>query len=304
MSAKAPESVHTALVHRLGWTSTAGKLAKPALTLDILRRAGVPLHVAFESELPHNRLVAALSSVPLASVTLHHSPLMLHPPILSQVVSALTASAQTLTALRCLPLAAMAPWAPPHEQGLTALTRLRALALLQAEHCPDALPAAYLPASLQELTLTPLAPAVGTAPALPALVAFDSLQELRRITLAGYTAATLRGGHDEEERPLQLRLPPSLEVHTVLPAPAPRCLHPLPTNVLVRRVRRRRQTMQDHDHAQRLRKSSTTVIVARNVLAVSHRPTHDPGVAGGAGRGRGNRPRKLPHRRGGAQRRG
>ena len=116
MSAKAPEGVHTALVHRLGWTSTAGKLAKPALTLEILRRAGVPLHVAFESELPHNRLVAALSSVPLASVTLHHSPLMLHPRILSQVVSALTASAQTLTALRCLPLAAMAP-CPPTRAG-------------------------------------------------------------------------------------------------------------------------------------------------------------------------------------------
>ncbi len=94
-----------------------------------LWRAGVPLHVAFESLLPHDRLLAALLSVPLGSVTLHDSLLMMHPEALSAVVSALATSARTLTSLRGLPLPAAAALWGPKRRGLRALTQLRALTL-------------------------------------------------------------------------------------------------------------------------------------------------------------------------------
>jgi len=92
-------------------------------------RAGVRLRVVYTSQLPHERLQAALSSIPFASVTLHDDLAQLPSETASMVVSALTSTASTLTALHGLLLGAVEQARP--QPGLTAFTRLRALTLHQ-----------------------------------------------------------------------------------------------------------------------------------------------------------------------------
>ncbi len=176
--------------------------------------AGVPLRVASLPRLPLQQLPAALSSVPLASVTLRDSLVMLHSWNTSEAVSALASSASTLTALHGLPLYAAQQNRP--QPGLAAFTQLRALTLYQTEAAPKALRAMHLPASLEELTLESQIAVTWAADwmqyRLPSIVAFDELTRLRRLTLASFQQFSLRTGDDEEGLSQQLQLPHSLEV--------------------------------------------------------------------------------------------
>ncbi len=178
--------------------------------------ADAPLNQHFEKELTPKQLLATLTSTCFASVHLHHSrrkrcscpPCPALPPM---IVSALAPrSASTLTALHNLPL--VEPWVEPllHDPGLglTALTRLRALTLRQTWEELKELRAADLPLSLEDLKLVDVVEHPRHVERvwedLPLFVAFDALQNLRRITLANYWCLKLRW-HPA------LR-PPSLEV--------------------------------------------------------------------------------------------
>ena len=172
--------------------------------------------MVFPLQLPPQQLRAALTSVPLASVTLHDSILTLHPRTVSMLVSALAGSAVTLTALHGLPLGA-AQRDRPHA-GLAAFTQLRALTLYQTEAFPKPLRATHLPASLEELTVASTA-AMGAdwmSAQQPALVAFDELSSLRRLTLVNYFDWRLRseGDHDGAGTYDPPQLPHSLQVHS------------------------------------------------------------------------------------------
>ncbi len=187
-------------------------------------RAGVPLRVVFTTQLSLQRLLAALLSIPVASVTLHDSLGALHSRTVSKVMSALATSSATLTALHGLALSVAQRDRRP-QPGLAAFTRLRALTLHQTEERPEALRATHLPASLEELTLARQA-AVDTdwrPSELPALVAFGGLSKLRRLTLAGFEYGWwIRGADDraEEGRSHDTLFPHSLEVQSCVPRSA------------------------------------------------------------------------------------
>ena len=158
------------------------------------------------------QLLATLSSTCFASVRMHHSyrddqwPLL--PALPPMIVTALARSASTLTALHDLPL--VKPWvAPPPDGpglGLAALTRLRALTLRQTWEDFAELRAGDLPPSLEDLKLVMQNPrhVEGVSDDLPLFVAFDMLQNLRRITLSEYRVLKLQWH--------PTLLPPRLEV--------------------------------------------------------------------------------------------
>ena len=177
--------------------------------------AGVPRHLVFREEETAERLQAVLASVPLASVELHTSVGQLPPASLSAVVSAMSGSAATLTALYELPLAELRDM-----PGVAPFTELRALDLRQRLKGPQALRAEKLPASIEQLTLTSRATLddfMDDAGALcpPALVGIHRLPNLRRITLIHYFTWFLCFENDEDGERSLSRLPPCLEVCSV-----------------------------------------------------------------------------------------
>ena len=143
-------------------------------------------------------------------------PALALPPM---IVTALAwRSALTLTALHHLPLVepwvepGVDPWVQPDTGlGLAALTQLRALTLRQTWEDFAELRAEDLPPSLEDLTLVMQHPHQegGFGEDLPAFVAFDRLQNLRRIALSEYVVLELRWH--------PALLPPSLEVHVLPP---------------------------------------------------------------------------------------
>ena len=196
--------------------------------------AGVPLHVALDTQLAPERLRAAPPSLRLASMTLRSSETSGVQPAQPQLglVPALAGWAQTLTALHGMPLVELLDGPAP---GLAGFTRLRSLALLQTRdhrdpYSPRPLPAALLPASLQDLTLT-----YGESPhgnygnmRVPSrLVGFGTLPGLRTIALAGYNVWPLgrsftESNEDDDEdgdsvakMPERVQLPECLEVRLV-----------------------------------------------------------------------------------------
>ncbi len=179
--------------------------------LDLQWRAGVPLRVVFQSRLASRKLRSALAAVPLGDVELPDSLMKLHRRTLSAVVSALATSAATLTALRALPLQAALRDRP--QLGLAALTELRALRLYQADDAPEGLQATRLPTSLQKLKLICFDPMDDgwDEPMLPALVDFDRLHNLRRISLSQYERWRLSSRDHETGQLCALQVPHSLE---------------------------------------------------------------------------------------------
>ena len=164
--------------------------------------------MAFRSHLTPERLRAALSSVSVASMTLHNSP-MQPPRVPPGLVSALAGSAPTLTALHGLPTAELQS---ESQLPLAAFPRLRALTLRQTRNSPGVLPATLLPPSLKEFALTYSdAPNDGDHNRPMRLVGFDALSQLRRITLAGHTFWPLGTWFYEGDPPQRLRLPASLQ---------------------------------------------------------------------------------------------
>jgi len=167
--------------------------------------AGMPLKLEFSCGMMPDWLAAAPPGVRFGSVHLPYDPegmgdeqwpaLPKRPP---PVVSALAGSASTLTALHNLPLREPPSGAPM--LGLVAFTQLRALSLRQTGHV-DVLRATNLPASLEDLELIMnLADDEGTDwIGSPKFVAFDSHQNLRRITLAGFPTWNI-GGYDRQRR--------------------------------------------------------------------------------------------------------
>ncbi len=201
----------------------------------------MPLHVVLEAQLAPERLRAAPASVHLASVTLHSSEISGNEPAQppAGLVPALAGWAPTLTALSGLPLVELLDGPQP---GLAGFPHLRSLALLQMRddlesdselewELPRPLPAALLPASLEELTLTygdlphgnhgPLQEQVPSR-----LLGINALPCLRTITFAGFSVWPLGRWHidsneddDEDEdgddvakMPDHVQLPESLEV--------------------------------------------------------------------------------------------
>ena len=183
-------------------------------------RAGVPLRVVFQSRLASRRLRSALAAVPLGDVELHHSLMKLHRRTLSAVVSALATSAATLTALRALPLEAALRDRP--QLGLAALTQLRAVSFYQAVNALEGLQATHLPTSLQKLELICFDPEEAEDwdhPMPPALIDFDRLHNLRRISLSLYASWQLSSRDNETGSLRPPQLPQSMEARpaTVLP---------------------------------------------------------------------------------------
>ena len=177
-----------------------------------LPRAGVPLHAVFQSELTLEQLQAALSSMSVASVTLHSSLLMLLPASSSVAVAALARSASTLTALHGLPL----PKLPDsHGLQLTAFAQLRALTLGHSVDSVRVLRATHFPPSLLEFTVSVHAPPNDYLASMhmppPLLVDFDRLHSLRRLSLACYTQWQLESCRDQDGT-IPVLLPPSLQV--------------------------------------------------------------------------------------------
>ena len=177
--------------------------------------------------LPREQLRAVLSTLSIASVTLHVS--MPPPKSLSPLLSALAGAASSLLTLRGLQIEALRPPRLPYHPnvGLVAFTRLRTLTLHQWRPTwPKALQAKLLPPSLEELTVALIDPddpsvrASYTKP--PLLVGFGRLLSLRQITFAGYSfwPLVLRSW-DHGEACGRLQLPSSLEVLAVLPAQEP-----------------------------------------------------------------------------------
>ena len=177
----------------------------------------MPLHAEFRSYLAPELLWAALlSSVPCASVRLHDS-IVWGSPSHGKLTSALAGSASTLVALHGLPDRELQD-SPDH--GLASFTRLRALTLWQTQREGQALQAGWLPASLQELTLScsrQLGVMGSAVP--PLLIGFSGLQNMRRLTLSGYIEWPLGSRDDEENEPGRLQLPLSLEVCAPCPVP-------------------------------------------------------------------------------------
>jgi len=174
--------------------------------------AGAPVDVAFRSHLTPERLRAALSSVSVASMTLHNCP-MQPPHVPPDLVAALAESAATLTALHGLPTAELQG---NSHLGLAAFPRLRALTLRQTPDSPRVLPAALLPLSLEDFTLTYSDPPnYGHHKRPMRLVDLDALPQLRRITLAAHTFWPLGTWFYEGDPPQRLRLPASLQVWLV-----------------------------------------------------------------------------------------
>ncbi len=174
--------------------------------------ADAPLNKHFNEKLRPKQLLATLSSTCFASVRLYYSypdQQWLPPPALPpMIVTALARSASTLTALHHLPL--VEPWVEPSPDdtglGLAALTQLRALTLRQTWEDLTQLRADDLPPSLEDLTLVMQHPRDLDCfwEDLPSFVAFDRLQNLRRLTLDEYSLLELRWH--------PALLPPSLEV--------------------------------------------------------------------------------------------
>ena len=161
------------------------------------------------------QLLATLRSTCFASMRLYNGysdeqwPLL--PALPPRIVTALTRSASTLTALHDLPL--VEPWEEADDTGpgLAALTQLRALTLRLTWEGFAELRAEDLPPSLEELTLVMQHPRDVFLfwTDLPLFVAFDRLHSLRRITLSEYNVLELHWH--------PALLPPSLEVRAPLP---------------------------------------------------------------------------------------
>lgn len=201
----------------------------------------MPIHVVLVTQLAPERLRVAPPSVRLASVTLRSSKTYGNEPAQppAGLVSALAGWAPTLTALRGLSLVELLDGPAP---GLADFTHLRTLALLQTRDdldteldwvLPRPLPAALLPASLEELTLTYGEPPDGNHGdmRLPSrLAGFEALPCLRTIVFAGYDAwplgrwATESGGDSDQDgdedcdnvakAAARVQLPESLEVRS------------------------------------------------------------------------------------------
>ena len=170
--------------------------------------AGVPLHVVFRTQLPPERLQAALSSVPVASVRLPESAAPLPPHAVSAVMSALARSAATLTALRGLPL----PDGPAFDQ-LAAFLQLRVVTLRVTSDSPEVLQASQLPPSLERMTIqAPQGYSSGANAGLPWFSGCEQLRKLRRITFAGYGVWRLGSWDPATEQPCPLHLPPGFKV--------------------------------------------------------------------------------------------
>ncbi len=157
--------------------------------------------------MPLERLLSVLASGCFGHVSLGHRRTAEAPPpeMPTQIVAALTGSSSSmLTAFHNLPLV------QPEDQppaALAAFTQLRTLTLRQTWDGPNILRLAQLPASLEELTLTPAAKPEDIS--VPVFVDLDSLPSLRRITCASYLGWELGSG-DWERRPICV--PPSFEV--------------------------------------------------------------------------------------------
>ncbi len=173
----------------------------------------------FTKELRPKQLLAALSSACFSSVHLFWGEADGHwpppPPLLPMVFSVLASrSASTLTALHDLPL--VEPWMepPPDDPGLglAALTRLHTLTLRQTWDGFAELRATDLPPSLEDLALVMDRPVDVSAvwEDLPLFIAFDRLQNLRRITLTEYLSWARWDRLESRRQPTLL--PPSLEV--------------------------------------------------------------------------------------------
>jgi len=178
------------------------------------RHVGVPLHV--EGMTPARLETAAQSGACFGSVHVHLSATPQWPPpsdTPSRILSALAGSAATLTALHGLPLVKPPAGGDPG-LGLAAFTELRDLSLRQTWREMDVLQATDLPASLQDLKVVMNIAEhkgipIGQLQAPPLFVAFDRLQSLRRVTLAGYRLLNLgKWGRRLDCPPL----PASLEV--------------------------------------------------------------------------------------------
>ena len=193
--------------------------------------AGLPLNLEFSRGMMPDWLAAAPSGARFGSVHLPDDPegmgdeqwppLPKRPPL---VVSALAGSASTLAALHNLPLRKLPADDSDPEVGLAAFTQLRELSLRQIWHM-DVLRAADLPASLEDFELIMnLADLEGFDwPGPPNFVAFDSHQNLRRITLAGFPSWKIGGYSRQRRRWRPALLPRSLEV--CAPSPSRVILH-------------------------------------------------------------------------------
>ena len=147
-------------------------------------------------------------------MSLHDSITMLPPTRVPQIVSAMAASAATLTALRGLPL--VGPEDGP-QADLTAFTRLRGLSLRQTLGSPDVLRAEHLPASLEDIMVVldvPLDQILAVAYTIypPVFAALERFRNLRRIVLANYPDWALNSWDNELRQGGPLRVPPNLEV--------------------------------------------------------------------------------------------
>ena len=160
--------------------------------------ARVPVHMVIWSHITPERLLVALAGKHVASVRVPDC-LVLQPGPRLSLVSALADSAPTLTALYGLPLGELQE---SPGQGLAGFTRLRSLMLRRPDlPCvpPPALSATLLPASLQELTVRAADPEeTSDYGVMPALVAFERLCHLHRISFGHHAIWKLRGwGHVE-----------------------------------------------------------------------------------------------------------
>ncbi len=190
--------------------------------------AGVPLHAVLKSELAPEQLRTALASIPLASVALHDSVSTLPPETVSAIVSALAGSAATITALHGFPLVA-AREGPG--VSLAALTQLRTLNMRQTLlRSPARLQASQLPASIEQLTFTGVAPHEDPQDDevySPELIGFHKLRNLLYMTFADQHSWELMMLDDDSWRQDPMHLPPNLQVClAVEPVLRPRLLCP------------------------------------------------------------------------------
>ena len=158
--------------------------------------------------MPLERLLSVLASGCFSHVSLGHCSIEDAPPLHMpyDVVAALVGSSGSmLTALHNLPLVRLDDQPPA---ALALLPQLRSLTLRQIWNGPNILRLAQLPASLEQLTLTPAGRPEDIA--LPLFVGLDRLPSLRQLTFAFYSFGWELGSGDGVGCPI--RVPPSFEV--------------------------------------------------------------------------------------------
>jgi len=159
--------------------------------------------------LESKRLRAALRTVSVTDLTLHHS-FVQQEPTYGELVWALAGLSATLTALQGLPLEELRDSKP---LGLAAFTRLRALTLRRQPDEYGAVRAKLLPQSLTALRLEAADPGAANLKP-PRLIALGRLQHLRAITIIGHVGFRLTYEQDEEQ--CFGSVPQSLEVQNSL----------------------------------------------------------------------------------------